>query len=625
MLNCRQFAFDASRHQSLLRIIATSDLHHHILPYDYLSGRADASVGLAAAAVRIQALRNAVSNAVLFDNGDFLQGTPLSDSVAERGNDDRRIHPFVAAMNETGYDAGTLGNHEFNYGLEFLVNSLEQAAFPVVCCNVARSDGSPLCPPYALLDRSITMEDGSQEPIRIGVIGFAPPQITTWDCVTLAGAIVTTDIVTAARRHLPDLRAEGADLVIALCHSGLGSASMLPVTENAAVSLAAVGGIDAVLAGHTHQVFPGPGSWDPEVDVESGTICGVPAVMPGANGSHLGVIDLYLDHTAAGWSVAGHCVCLDRPAGAEPGRPLLRTNPAITRLATRLHHQTLLRQTRPVGETAGPINSHFARLSADTSLELVAQAQRFAAQPVIEAMGLGNLPVLSAASPFNCAGKAGRQDAISIAPGPISRRNLDELYPFPNALSILTLSMAAVHDWLERSASQFRTLRPDLPDQELFDPDFPPYSADTLFGLTYRIDPTLPPRFAASGEVLAPRATRVDQLRIGGRPVSPDQEVLLVTNSFRASGGGGYRAAGQGRILHTSKEPLRDLMAAFLGFGAFVPDDQTEHWSFAPAPCTSAVFDASEMALDHLHRVAGRRLSLAARLAPGTVRLRLHL
>ncbi len=622
---CREFAFDATRHQSQLRIIATSDLHHHILPFDYLTGRADASVGLAAAAVRIRALRGKVRNALLFDNGDFLQGTPLSDTVAARAADDGRIHPFIAAMNAAGYDAGTLGNHEFNFGLDFLLRSLRGAAFPIVCCNVARVDGGPLCPPFVVLDRSIVMADGAHEPIRIGVIGFAPPQISQWDSVTLGGAVVTTEIVAAARRHLPALRAAGADLVIALCHSGFGPAEPAPAMENAAVSLAALGGIDAVLAGHTHQVFPGQGPWDPAVDPENGTICGVPAVMPGANGSHLGVIDLHLDRSASGWAVTGHCVCLDGPGDADPPRAVIRTDPAISRMGTALHAQVVREQRQTVGQTAQAIHSHFARLRADRSLQLVADAQCAAARPIIAALGLGHLPVLSAVAPFNCGGQTGRQGAVSIPPGPISRRNLDELYPFPNGLSILRLRMAAVADWLERSASQFRTLRADDPDQPLFDPDFPPYCADTLFGLDYRIDPTLPPRFSAAGDVIARSNRRVGQMLIAGLPADPAQEVIVLTNSFRASGGGGYHAAKAGRILHSTTEPLRDLIAAHLGRGTIEMAAPAAGWSFAPAPGVTAVFDAAGAAAAHLDQLPDRRLSVAGRPAPGTVRLRLHL
>jgi 2',3'-cyclic-nucleotide 2'-phosphodiesterase/3'-nucleotidase len=79
---------------------------------------------------------------MLLDNGDFLQGNPMGDYIAyERGMSEGDMHPVIAAMNTLGFDASTLGNHEFNYGLPFLMKSVAGAAFPVVCANVSTADG----------------------------------------------------------------------------------------------------------------------------------------------------------------------------------------------------------------------------------------------------------------------------------------------------------------------------------------------------------------------------------------------------------------------------------------------------------------------------------------------------
>jgi 2',3'-cyclic-nucleotide 2'-phosphodiesterase / 3'-nucleotidase len=115
-------------------------------------------------------------------------------------------HPMIAAMNTLGFDASTLGNHEFNYGLPFLMNSVAGAAFPIVCANVATTQGAAatadttLVPPYVILDREVTDGAGTVLPIRVGIIGFVPPQIMTWDRRHLEGNVTVRDIVAAARK-----------------------------------------------------------------------------------------------------------------------------------------------------------------------------------------------------------------------------------------------------------------------------------------------------------------------------------------------------------------------------------------------------------------------------------------
>ncbi|MFA5901935.1 MAG: metallophosphoesterase, partial [Hyphomicrobium sp.] len=165
-----------------LRLLETSDLHMFVLDWDYYHVKADPSVGFAKVATLIRAARAESVNTLLFDNGDFLQGNPLADYVAEKAPPSAAIlHPIVAIMGKLGYDAVGLGNHEFNYGLEFLETSLAGAAFPFICANVVRAGGGVFLPPHAILERRVMDTSGAEQMLRIGVIGFVPPQIMTWD------------------------------------------------------------------------------------------------------------------------------------------------------------------------------------------------------------------------------------------------------------------------------------------------------------------------------------------------------------------------------------------------------------------------------------------------------------
>ena len=140
-----------------LRILATTDLHGHILPWDDLADRPAPDRGLAQIASLIAQARAEVPGSLLLDNGDFLNGSPLADHVAQaaRSGPNRKkgqgnhIHPMIAAMNHLGYDAVTLGNHEFSQGLDLLRHALRQARFATVCTNLDRLGPTARRRPFA--------------------------------------------------------------------------------------------------------------------------------------------------------------------------------------------------------------------------------------------------------------------------------------------------------------------------------------------------------------------------------------------------------------------------------------------------------------------------------------------
>ncbi|MEO0989800.1 MAG: 2',3'-cyclic-nucleotide 2'-phosphodiesterase, partial [Pseudomonadota bacterium] len=210
-----------------VRLLGTTDLHMNIAAYDYYADRPSQTVGLARTASLIEEARAEAGLSLLLDNGDSLQGTPLGDYMAGHWHPDQDfVHPMVRAMNTIGYDAASIGNHEFNYGLPFLEASLAGASFPFLMANAARQLGANpladqlLATPWVILDRTVTDGTGNAHALRIGLIGFVPPQIMVWDRERLEGKLEVREIVEAARAHVPALRAAGADIVVALAHSG---------------------------------------------------------------------------------------------------------------------------------------------------------------------------------------------------------------------------------------------------------------------------------------------------------------------------------------------------------------------------------------------------------------------
>lgn len=238
-----------------LRILETTDIHMNLLSYDYYQDKPTDQYGLARTITLIKAARAEVNNSVLFDNGDLLQGNPLGDYVAKvKPLKVGEVHPAYRVMNQLGYDAANIGNHEFNYGLDYLRRSLEGAAFPYVNANIyladkAKESANPThaFTPYVLLDRKLVDAAGTTHMLKIGVIGFAPPQILMWDKSHLEGKVVVRDVVETARKYVPLMRAQGAQIVVAIPHAGFEKGPVAQFGENTVAPLAEVPGVDAIL------------------------------------------------------------------------------------------------------------------------------------------------------------------------------------------------------------------------------------------------------------------------------------------------------------------------------------------------------------------------------------------
>ncbi len=588
-----------------LRLLETSDLHMFVYDYDYYNARQDNTVGLAKVATLIAEARAGAVNSLLFDNGDIIQGNPLGDYMALAGHlSDADGHPMFRAMNRLGYDAATLGNHEFNYGLDFLRRAMRTARFPFVCSNVDTPDGASLLPSTLVLDRVVTDERGGSHTLRIGLIGLVTPQIMVWDRASLAGRVVATDIVEAALRHVPALR-RTCDLVIALCHSGIADAPRIGGEENAALYLARVPGIDAILTGHAHRVFPGPDyAGLTGVDAVRGALHGVPAVMPGFWGSHLGLIDLTLGHDAArGWHVRDFAVEA-RPIYRREGRDaiaLVADSAPVIEAARPEHAATLRWMNQPVGSSTVAINTYLSLLGNDAALTLVNQAQLWYAAPLVAAGRYAHLPLLSAASPFK-AGGAGPDSFVDIKPGPLDMRDIASLYMFANTVCVVKVSGAELREWLERSCALFARIDPAVgAAQRLFAPRAASYQFDTIAGLTYEIDLSQPARYDGDGKPTGTQARRVARLQRDGRDVRDADEFLIVTNNYRASGGGAFPGTGGDHVVLSAPDLNRDVLVRYVTGSRSVSPVPDRIWWFRrfAAPVVLA-FDGAPETANHL-------------------------
>ena len=560
-----------------LAILESTDIHSNIRSYDYYRLADDPALGFERMATLVKQARVEFPNTLLFDAGDTIQGTALADYqalVKPLGCDEELA--MYRAMDTLHYDGGTIGNHEFNYGLPFLAQvtghsmnvdgvsarNCKGPHYPLVLANAfSTRDNEPIYPPYAVLERKMKIHtaDGRQieAPIRIGIIGFTPPPIMDWDKRNLEGKIYTKGLVEAAREYLPKLRARNVDLVIAISHGGIDVAPYGSQMENANWYLSEEPGIDVLLLGHSHAPFPDPGNALsrfnnlPDVDNQRGFVHGKPTVMGNYWGKSLGVIELALIRQGGHWQVdaaATHSEVRDiRQADGSYVAPDAEISP----LVQKAHAATIAYVSQPIGDSDFAMTSYFAVVGDVSALQPVNTAQREYTERYIATnlQQYANIPVLSAAAPFKT-GFGGPSDYTDIAAGPLAIHNAADLYLYPNTLTAVKIDGAQLKRWLEHAAGLFNRIDPmKRAPQELINQKFSGYNFDVIQGgLTYAIDVTQP-----NGE-------RIIGLRYHAKPVDAAQAFIVVTNNYRASGGGHFPALDGKTIVLSAPDANRDVL-----------------------------------------------------------------
>lgn len=583
-----------------LRLLETTDIHVHLADYDYYRDKQSDRVGLAKVSTLLKEARAEVKNSMLFDNGDLIQGNPLGDYIAkEKGLKDGEVHPVYKAMNLLGYDAANVGNHEFNYGLDFLKKSIKGANFPYVLSNVYVLDGDndpsndkPLYAPYVLLDKEVTAEDGSKHVVKVGAIGFTPPQIMQWDKANLEGKLRVEDIVESAKKYVPEMKSKGADIIVAIPHSSLSSLGRKGMEEHAAAYLSKVKGIDAILFGHGHTVFPSSKYKDfPGADVEAGTLNGVAAVMPGFWGSHLGLVDLVLEGENGNWSVKSARGFV-RGIYKREGRKTISLVDADKKIVDAIrseHEETIAYMRKGVGHTTAPINSYFALVADDPSIQIVTNAQKWYVEKLIEGSEYNGLPVLSAGAPFKAGGRGGADYYTVVPSGEIALKNVADLYIYPNTLRVAKMTGAEVREWLEMSAGQFNQIKPGMEEaQTLINEKFPSYNFDVIDGVTYKIDVSKPARYNKAGKKVSDDHRIVD-LKFAGKPIKGDQEFVVATNNYRASGGGNFPGLNGKNIIIQAPDENRTILANYIFDQKKINPSADRNWSFTKLPAKAKV------------------------------------
>ncbi|MBS6000615.1 MAG: 2',3'-cyclic-nucleotide 2'-phosphodiesterase [Haemophilus haemolyticus] len=569
-LSASRFATAKDKHDVDLRIVATTDVHSFLTDFDYYKDAPTEKFGFTRAASLIRQARAEVKNSVLVDNGDLIQGNPIADYQAAQGYKEGKSNPAVDCLNAMHYEVGTLGNHEFNYGLDYLADCIKQAKFPIVNANVVKAGTEePYFTPYVIQEKSVVDNQGKTHKLKIGYIGFVPPQIMVWDKANLQGKVETRDIVKTAQKYVPEMKKKGADIVVALAHTGPSDEPYQEGAENSAFYLADVPHIDAVIFGHSHRLFPNKEfAKSPNADIVNGTVKGVPESMAGYWANNISVVDLGLTEHKGKWIVTSGKAVLRPIYDAENKKALAENDPEITEFL------------KPV---------HDALVQDDPTIQIVNQAQKAYVEKVAPSVAaMAGLPILSAGAPFKAGGRKNDPTGYTeVNKGELTFRNAADLYLYPNTLVVVKATGEQLKEWLECSAGMFKQIDPtsDKPQSLIDWEGFRTYNFDVIDGVNYEYDLTKPARYDGECKLINPESHRVVNLTYQGKPVDPKAEFLIATNNYRAYGNK-FPGTGDQHIVYASPDENRQILADYIKVTSekegSVNPSADKNWHFTP-------------------------------------------
>jgi 2',3'-cyclic-nucleotide 2'-phosphodiesterase / 3'-nucleotidase len=518
-----------------ITVLATTDLHGNLYPYDYYTAK-PAQRGLAKIATLIREARRENPSSILIDCGDTIQGTPL-ESVYQNFVRTGKLpagmrapgplpsrDPMMLAMNALGYQAMVLGNHEFNFGLKNLEKARADAGFPWLSANTVVEPGSRFKP----FDPSILI---TVEGVKVAIVGITTPSITSWETPEQYKGLSFADGTQAAESAVREARRKfQPDLVIAAVHAGLGSDH-----ENMVRQIATrVTGIDAIVYGHSHQT---------EAGLRIGEVL---LVQPKNWGMSLARLDFDLEKTSGAWKL------IAKRSRLIPVRAETAADPEILRLAKPYHDLAELYLNTPISESPANLDTTRGRIEDTALVDAIQQVQLYYTKADVSFTALFNLDV-------------------RVPKGPLTVRQIAALYLYDNELYAIEGTGKMVREALENAARYYLSCRTAACDQgPLVNRDVLGYNYDMAEGVTYEIDLT------------KPAGQRIANLRWKGRPLAPDQKLRIALNNYRAAGSAGYDMFRGAPILWRSSDDLRNLIVTYYSEQHRLPAAPDNNWRIVP-------------------------------------------
>lgn len=538
----------ASAETASITVLATTDLHGNMLPYDYFTAR-PAERGLAKIATLVREQRAQNPNSLLIDCGDTIQGAPLEavyQHYVRTGSlpvgmkfegPPLQTDPMMAAMSRLGYDAMVVGNHEYNFGLKNLQSARGAAKFPWISANTVVPRNAAIKPFAPYFVKTVAG-------VKVAVIGITTPAVPSWEKPENYKGLRFLKGDEAVAKALEELRErEKPDLVLVAAHSGLDrdlkSGEVRPGDagfENMIYQIATkVKGIDAIVFGHTHQ------------QLADGRIGDVLLHQPKNWGISLGRVDFELQREGKGpWRV------VSKKGRVLPVTKQVAADEEILAIAKPYHELTERYLNTPVAESPEAMDGVLSRVADTPLIDAVHQVQLHYSKADVSMTAMFN-------------------PRVRFPTGPITVRQIAALYIYDNELYVVEGNGKMLREALEVAARYYLTC-PDAActTGPLINPKVIGYNYDMAQGVEYEIDLT------------QPEGQRVRNLRFRGKPLEDTQPLRLAINNYRAGGSNGYTMFRNARVLWKSGDELREMIVDYYTEHKKLPAKADGNWRVVP-------------------------------------------
>lgn len=532
------FVASLSAQTAKVTILATTDLHGNIYPYDYFTQK-PAALGLAKIATLVAEERKRTPDALLIDAGDTIQGSPLESvyqTFKATGKLPReitiparafQIDPMMLVMNALNYDAMTVGNHEFNYGLNNLNAARRVARFPWLSANTVAS-GPNTKPFIPYLEKTV-------QGVRVAIIGLTTPAIPTWEKPENYKGYSWEPATTALKRLIAIWGDNPPDLVIVCAHSGIDKSGGPNSAENFSWQAAEVPGVTAVVFGHSHNEV---------AEIFNGDTL---LAQPKNYGASLARLDFEFTKTASGkWQLSSRHSHLLKVTATTPA------DENILSLAKPYHDATEQYLSSPIATASTELSAAHGRYEDSALVDAIHEVQLHYTKADVSLSALFN-------------------PRLVVKQGPVTMREAAALYVYDNTLYKIQGNGKMLREALENAARYFLSCpTPACDTGELINRSFMSFNYDMAEGVSYDVD------------LRKPVGQRIVNLRFKDAPLSDTQPLTIALNNYRAAGSGGYDMFKDAKILWRSNDAIRDLIIEYYRVKKTLPTHASGNWKIIP-------------------------------------------
>lgn len=517
-----------------LVILGTSDMHGNVWSYSYEDNAETANNGIPRLYTYIQQVRAENPITFLIDAGDDIQGTILTDDLANKNPD--APHPVIAVMNFMGYDAMALGNHEFNWGVPNMLKMLSTAEFPVLGQNVLTADGEYVTGyGWTIIER---------EGIKLAVIGVCTPNIPIWDGGKEGIDDLTYEAASSAVKKAIAEIGDQADIIMVSAHMGMfaefdedgGSDSAQKILDDNPE-------VDVLQVAHMHIT----------VNEKQGNV-----VIGGvrSSGREIARFDLTLD---ADKKIIDSEVTIVDMSDTEPSAEI-REIP----LVKELHEKTIAfvqgGGSGENGEEGEPLGVTTAKFQPENEI-LGLPEGKLRDTAVIDLI----LNIQLANSDADVTAAALFKDTSNLPEGNINYGNIFDIYKFDNTLYRMTVTGKELKGYMEWAAECYNQWKPG--DINIsFDPEYPGYLYDMFAGVEYEIN------------LSKPKGERIENVLFHGEPLQDDQTLTLAVNNYRYSSGIKAQGLAAGKREWESSTSIRTMIVTYFAENSPVAPTVDNNW-----------------------------------------------